>query len=295
MKKFAAVVINFDSINEALGFVNPGTDPAFTVASKRMMSLADKYGFKYSIYVIGKDLLSAANRNRVKKWAESGHEIGNHSWSHYNNLGSLSSKEIYAEIKRAHDIIYKAIGKPPRGFIAPGWATSDNMLRELSKLKYKYDTSTFPSWVMFPMLCKLLINRWDQQRKWRVLDRSDFLINLFGPRRRFQKHGVTIFPHPVNAIRLPCLHTLGFVLGWKFQEYTLKSCLAELDDFYYMFHPADFLDKRDIPGGRQLILERLTVPLEEKLRLAEKAVRSIIDSGRSIVTMERLLQERIKG
>ena len=118
--------------------------------SDRYFYFSDKYNFNYSIYLIGKDLLKRKNRDAVRSWSNAGHEIGNHSWSHFVNLGSMNYNTIYSEISKSHTIIRKTIGKDPKGFISPAWNTSGNVLKALIELGYTYDTSVFPSWLMIP-------------------------------------------------------------------------------------------------------------------------------------------------
>ena len=50
----------------------------------------------------------------------------------------MSYSEIYREVELANYIITRTIGKKPEGFIAPGWSSSDKLLRVLNKIEYKY-------------------------------------------------------------------------------------------------------------------------------------------------------------
>ena len=54
-------------------------DPSFFEVADRFLLLAEKYSFKLTIFVIGRDLENPLNQEAVKKWAAMGHEIGNHS------------------------------------------------------------------------------------------------------------------------------------------------------------------------------------------------------------------------
>ena len=54
--KYAAMNINFDSLGEAYGFPEGWRDPSFHEVADRLLDIADRYGFKYSIYIIAKDL-----------------------------------------------------------------------------------------------------------------------------------------------------------------------------------------------------------------------------------------------
>ena len=68
---------------------------------------------------MGKDLENNANVKSLKKFIDSGNEVGSHSFSHFQNFGTLKYKEIKEEIKKTDEIIFEKLNKKPIGFIAP--------------------------------------------------------------------------------------------------------------------------------------------------------------------------------
>ena len=54
----------------------------------------------------------------VKRIADEGHKLGNHTWSHP-NLSGMSDVDVRSQIKRTHDAIVKASGKAPTEFRPP--------------------------------------------------------------------------------------------------------------------------------------------------------------------------------
>lgn len=289
--KYAAISLNFDSLGEAYGWPEGYRDPTFFEVADRFFEISKRYNFKYSIYVIGKDLENSDNRERVRIWAEAGHEIGNHSWEHRMDLAVLPRSAMYKDIKRAHDIISQSIGKDPKGFISPAWNTSSVLYEVLRDLGYEYDTSAFPSWIMFPAMAKNLYNHLGNEKFWKILKRKDFTTLLCGARHAHQRNGVTVLPMPIARMRIACWHTLGFTLGWKLQERILRSGLQDVNAFYYLIHPADLMNKRDLDPTRKAPLERLGTPLEEKIARLEQAIETILASGRKIVTVEELAKQ----
>lgn len=287
--KYAAININVDSVSEEANFAWRGVDPAFTVASQRFLTLARHYRCPFSFFVVGKDLAHPTHRRTVRHWARLGHEIGNHSWSHHNNLGVLPPTVIDEEVEKTHDLIERVTGKKPVGFIAPGWSSSATLLQILERRGYTYDCSEFPSWVMVPALLKLFINRRHDTRKWKVFRRADLLTNLFGQTHPYRIGGLTELPLPVGRFRLPCYHTMGFIWGWERQRKLLDECLSRHESFYYLMHPIDLLDDRDLRSRIQIpLFERLAVPIQEKMRRADQMLQIIRQSGRRIVTMREL-------
>jgi hypothetical protein len=87
---------------------------------------------------------------------------------------------------------------------------------------------------------------------------------------------------------MACWHTLGFIFGWQWQQRNMLSCLRDVDAFYYLVHPADLMDSRDLTPDRRHCLERAEVSLEQKLFYLEEAIKLIVNSGRKIVTMREL-------
>jgi len=299
--KYAAININFDSLGEAYGFPEGWRDPSFHEVADRLLDIADRYGFKYSIYLIAKDLEREDNRAAVRRWAEAGHEIGNHTYSHPVNLGTLPADRLDHEIRHAHELIEDAAGAPPKGFIAPVWATGDQVLEKLIELGYEYDTSSFPSWLMYPSIAKITLNHLGNERMWGFLRRKDFGFNLVGSRQPYLTNGalsgrgfdpsrphLTVLPLPSTPARVACWHTMAFMFEYKRYEAILQSCLRSLDTFYYLLHPADMVAPEDLDPSMKIHLERLDVPLSTKVAYLERAIEMILADGREIVTMRQL-------
>lgn len=305
MNKRAAININFDSLGEAYGFPASYDDPSFAAIAERFFAIADKYGFKYSIYIIAKDLERAENRRAVRRWADDGHEIGNHTYHHRVNLGALGPEQLDEEIRVAHETIADATGRAPKGFIAPVWATSPRVLEKLIELDYEYDTSSFPSWLMYPSLLKMTMNHVGDERMWHFVRRKDFTNFLAGHRRPFltngdlfgraydpNKPGLTVLPLPTTPARVACWHTMAFMFEWPTFERILMSCLRSLDCFYYLMHPADLAVPEDLTPGMKLHLERVDIPLATKVRHFERAIEHILSDGRELVTMRVLAEHQ---
>lgn len=303
-KKYAAININFDSLGEAYGFPTDYRDPSFHEVADRLLEIADRYGFKFSIYIIAKDLERPENRAAVKRWAALGHEIGNHTYSHPVNLGTLPPSQLHQEIEGAHRLIEDTVGVAPKGFIAPVWATSSAVLEKLIELDYEYDTSSFPSWLMYPSIAKITLNHLGNERMWSFLQRKDFGFNLLGSRKPYLTNGslfpgkfdaarghLTVLPIPTTPARMACWHTLAFMFDWKRYEAMVQSCLRSLDTFYYLLHPADMVQQADLDPSMKLHLERLDVPLHTKIQYFERAIEMILADGREIVTMRELAQD----
>ena len=113
-------------------------------------------------------------------------EIGNHSYNHLYDFGSLDEASTISEIYRSHEIIYNCTKQEPKGFISPGWSISKNVIKHLIKLNYEYDTSFYPSIFLYPMLLKIFFNHKKNLKKAiGVLNRKDYLVPFYSKLRPF--------------------------------------------------------------------------------------------------------------
>jgi len=100
-----------------------------------------------SFFVVGQDAALEPNRAPLRSLADAGHEIGNHSFHHQPWLHLYSEAEIEAELAHAEEVIEAATGRRPIGFRGPGFSLSAATLRVLARRGYRYDASTFPTFL----------------------------------------------------------------------------------------------------------------------------------------------------
>lgn len=294
-----ALNVNLDSLSEACGFPGGFRDPSFFQVFDRIEGLAARVRAKLTVFVIGRDLEDPEVFARVRSWARAGHEIGNHTWSHPLNLGALPRVRIREEIRRAHDRIAECAGAPPRGFVAPNWSLSRAVIAELVELGYTYDTSLFPSVFLYALVAKCTLNTLRYPARLRAgLGRRDWFYPLARPVRphfvdeRFRRvegpgpGRLLELPLPaVGRFDLPCWHTLGFVLGRDRVEARLRRLLRTHPGLYYLMHPADFTAPEEFDPRFRFTLERMAVPLAEKMERAEAAFHILAASGRPFATL----------
>lgn len=300
-----SININYDSLAEALGFPRGFVDPSFGRILDRFLEFSNRFQYRYTVFVIGKDLEDPFNRAAVRELHLAGHEIGNHTYSHPMNLGALPTPQIRAEIVQAHELIRKCTGVEPKGFIAPAWSNSQAVTDILIELEYLYDTSVFPSLFLYPMVAKVCVNHLfkDRQKAWHAISRKDYSYPLTKPREPYfarasrgraarMNHQILVLPLATRSRFAPPLwHTLGFVLGWDYAKNYLKAVLEETSYFYYLMHPADLAGPDDIDARYVHSLERMKVPLQDKLRAVEGMLDIIAASKRRICTLRELAQE----
>jgi len=100
-----------------------------------------------TFFVVGQDAALPKNHCALQAIAASGHEIGNHSFSHEPWLHLYSHTRIEEEIGRTHELIELLTGCAPRGFRGPGYSFSPTTLEVLKQQGYYYDASALPTWI----------------------------------------------------------------------------------------------------------------------------------------------------
>ena len=300
-----AISLNFDSMREAQGFSSSSIfrDESYFKVADRFFSLLGN-DTRISIYVIGRDLEDREIAARIKDWVSAGHEIGNHTFSHPQEFGVLKGVRLNEEIVRAHDAITEVTGVAPKGFIAPGWSIPSQAYDILNKLEYSYDLSCFASPWVFAVTAKLI---WNELRCGefrtiaKTIRRSDYFaclrgrdrvqrINRLGKVATIGESGVWRLPLPKNSyLSLPIWHTVGFALGFDRLADQVDRFARSKRPFYYTVHPADLFELADFSNLPSVThIERLDVPLTEKIRMFSKILR-IINKNYNLVTVKEMV------
>jgi peptidoglycan/xylan/chitin deacetylase (PgdA/CDA1 family) len=302
MNKPISLNINFDSLNENAGFPRGYKDKSFFEVFDRFLKLADEFNFKYSIYIIGKDLENEEIKARVKEWSQKGHEIGNHSYRHCLNIGGLNNSELQYEILKSHELIHNCTNIEPKGFICPGWSTSSKVLKVLIDNNYLYDTSLFPSPIIYPAIFKNALNHLSKPQKVvEIITRRDYLFPFTKPISAFisdsnyketsvfNEKKIVVLPLPtLKRFSLAMWHTLLFVFNKDKGLNSLNEFLKQHDYFYYLMHPADLTGENDIDKNHNHTIERMNVDLITKEILMRDVLDMFHHSKRPIITMQEM-------
>lgn len=116
------------------------------VVPRALRFLAER-GLKITFFIVGQDAERPENRAALAAITPAGHEVGNHSFRHEPWLHLYPDDEVEAEIARAEGAIEKATGQKPVGFRGPGFSISATVLATLKRRGYRYDASTFPTFL----------------------------------------------------------------------------------------------------------------------------------------------------
>jgi len=121
---------NFNKNAVAITF-DDGPHPIIT---PQILELLEKYNAKASFFCIGKQI--EEHPELFKQIVEAGHIIGNHSYSHSNNFGFFSTKNVLEELKKTDDLIYGLTNKKVKLFRPPFGVTNPNISKVIKKTKH---------------------------------------------------------------------------------------------------------------------------------------------------------------
>ena len=96
----------------------------------QVLDILDRHGAKATFFIVGRN--AEHNTALIRRAVESGHEIGNHTWSHA-SLTGLAKKARHQEVQGANDLVRSAVGHAPRLFRPPYGAMRPGTNREVRR------------------------------------------------------------------------------------------------------------------------------------------------------------------
>jgi peptidoglycan/xylan/chitin deacetylase (PgdA/CDA1 family) len=148
--KLVAVSVDLDEIDNytaifgIAGSLSLPRRPIYEKAVPRLASLFAEHNIPATFFAIGRDLEQPENAAVLKELAETGHEIANHSLSHFYDLTRRDVATQQREVIGGADAIEAATGVRPTGFRAPGYTIDDGLFDVLADAGVAYDSSVFP-------------------------------------------------------------------------------------------------------------------------------------------------------
>jgi len=267
---------------------NPAWDsfPSYLdVVVPRFLRILDELQQRITVFVVGQDAALPKNASALRSIATAGHEIGNHSFHHEPWLQNYTTEEIEAEIGSATDAIVAATGVRPVGFRGPGFTLSAPTLEALAKRDYRYDCSTFPTYIgplaraYYFMTAKLTPEEREQRKALygsmsegrRPL--SQYRWNL-GEGRSLLEIPVTTYPVvkiPIHFSYVLYIATKAPWLAIPYFRSALLACRALGIAPSLLLHPLDFLDGDDV--ATLAFFPAMQMPRAQKLDVLTRALR----------------------
>ncbi|TNF27747.1 MAG: polysaccharide deacetylase [Deltaproteobacteria bacterium] len=263
------------------------TDAVWERGVIRFAELFDELGVKATFFVVAQDLeRSAAARRIAGELAAAGHELGSHTFSHPYDLTRLGRAAIADEIDRAHDAISAVRGAPVRGFRAPGYTITREVLELLAERGYAYDSSLFPAPPYYlAKAAYLAMLRVTGRKSQSILDHPSVMWQRRTPHMR---HGLLEIPVTVLPwLRVHVIGTSLLQLGERGYS-VIRPWLRQVEVVNLELHGIDLCDLET--DGIDPVLKTqpdLRVDLATKLRLFRRVFTDLRD-GWGVDTLEAL-------
>jgi peptidoglycan/xylan/chitin deacetylase (PgdA/CDA1 family) len=229
------------------------------VVVPRVLRILRERDLVITFFVVGQDAAREENRASIASLSRAGHEIGNHSFRHEPWFHLYAEAEIDAELARTEDVLESVTGVRPVGFRGPGFTLSESTLRVLHRRGYRYDCSTFPTFLgplarTYYFLTAKLTEEEKRERKLLFGTWSEGLrpLNPY----RWSIDGGTIPEIPVTTLpilRVPIhvsyvlyLSMISPALARAYFTFALELCRWTGTEPSILLHPLDFLGGDDV-------------------------------------------------
>ena len=284
--RIANISIDFESIyhySETLGLNHPDRDRDFERIVDRFLDLFAETGVRATFFMVGDDIrakkISADALNRM---VAAGHELANHTMSHFHNLSRLPVAKKEAEIVSAGRLIEAITGQQVVGFRAPCLDVDEETVEILERHGYWYESSVLPFYfkqlqeLAYGLLCH---GRFRRTGNWQ---------NSFAPAepyrpapgRMHRRGSRSITEVPIATLpilRVPFYSTVHFALGRASFDASYELLRRGRSQFTYELHSIDLADYvEDGLGERYPGIHRhpcLKRPASENRRFLVHAIR----------------------
>jgi peptidoglycan-N-acetylglucosamine deacetylase len=234
------------------------------VALARLCELFAAVRVQATFFAIGAELEIPGSARALRAAAESGHEIGSHSHAHDYALSRLPAARIDADLSRAEDAIGLAAGRAPRGFRAPGYTLSPELLEVLRARGYLYDSSLLPSPPYYAAKAAAIgVYALRGRRSARILGGVGQLFARRGPHWRGGLRELPVATLPVA--RAPVIGTSMLAVGDRL-ALALARAAAAGGHVNLELHGIDALDASDATPELARLQPGLRLGAAEKMR-----------------------------
>jgi peptidoglycan-N-acetylglucosamine deacetylase len=249
----------------------------------RVLAFLARRDMKITFFIVGQDAAIDCNLPALRSIAEAGHEIGNHSFNHEPWLHRYSDESIEREIALAEGHIERATGRVPIGFRGPGFSFSPTLLRTLARRGYRYDASTFPTFI--GPLARAYYFLKSSLPKAELKRRSGLFGSLadgLRPNKPYRWHfdtdelleiPVTTMPGlrlPIHVSYLLYLNGFSATLARLYFRLALALCRLTGTQPSLLLHPLDFLGCED--NQSLSFFPGMSLPRDRKLALVAETI-----------------------
>jgi len=233
--------------------------PSFLhTAVPRTLDMLNSLGLRITFFIVGQDAVFEENRQLLRSIADAGHEIGNHSFHHEPWLHLYSTAELADEFIRSEAAILDFTGQQTIGFRGPGFSYSAETWLMLNQRGYRYDASTFPTY-LGPLARAYYFMHSSLDRAQRRQRKQLFgaFSNGFLPLKPYRHKGgaeplieipvttLPLFKLPIHFSYVMYLATFSRRAAVTYFRAAIRFCKLNSVQPSLLLHPLDFLGKDD--------------------------------------------------
>ena len=260
------------------------------VVIPRVLAFLQARNLKITFFIVGLDAAQERHHQVLRSIVDAGHEVGNHSYHHEPWLHLYSEEEIDAELARTEDSIETATGVRPDGFRGPGFSFSATLLRVLKQRGYRYDASTFPTFLgplarAYYFATATGLSEAERRQRARLFGTFSEGFRPLSPYRWKTDAGLLLeipvttmplFKVPLHVSYLLYLACYSRWLAKSYFRWAIRLCRWTGTELSLLLHPLDFLGCDDT---RQLdFFPAMSMTSRDKLNLAGSFFDMLMDS-----------------
>lgn len=247
----------------------------FIFKLEEILNLLDKYSIKSTFFVLAE--LAKNHPDIIKKIYSKGHEISCHGLNH-DLVSNKTLKQFKLELIEAKSIIENIINDTVLGYRAPCFSLSDDSLKELSRMGFKYDSSFI---------------KFSNHRLYGQLEMKGYKYK--SDLRLINKYNFTEF-------QIPTSNFLGFevpfsgggylrLIPWPLFKKIFKKEISRRKEYQIFLHPFElYSGKFSLPIKTALLSKfRFNINRRRNIHKVEQLIKIAIDKGYSFKTMKEIL------
>ena len=265
-------------------------------AVPRILEYLSDRNLKITFFVVGKDAINEESSLAMRRIADAGHEIGNHSFHHDPWLHLYSEQQLDEELDKPEQAILAATGKKPKGFRGPGFSLSSATLKVLARRGYEYDATVFPNLLnplaraYFFATSSLTKEEKEQRRElfgtWRDALRPNAPFQWSLGDQSLLEIPVTtmpLFKTPIHLSYIIYASRFSKTLANAYFSFALMMCRLTGIEPSILLHPLDFIGNDDV--GELAFFPGMDVSVEHKLDIVS-GVLDGLGKSHKLVTMQ---------
>ncbi len=269
-----------------------GDDPFLTAGLDAFLDFCAQYGIQATLFVVTEDLDDPSVLARLRRAVSEGHELACHSHRHNYAMSRWKPAEIGDDLARSVAALQALVGAPPRGFRAPGYNLSENLLDAVETAGFHYDSSLLPSPAYWGArgLVIALKSVGDRPSASLVGNPKAFMPQKgpFRPKRKgWRQNRRRLLELPMTApMGLPWIGTTvvgSEGLGWQLTRLALRS-KRPID---LELHPIDVTPEDAVDDDLRRVRRDLQVPHHVRMERLRRTVERVAGSRR-IVPLEEV-------